>query len=62
MATEPIKIKYNPDHIVQDYYKKINDALLLITSLNLTVTDEEVKRNAYSTFEKNIDLTEVRQE
>ena len=61
-AKELLKVKYNPDRIVQYYYKAINNARLLLTALKETVTDNKVKRNAYSTFEKHIDLKETCQE
>ena len=51
-AKEQLKVEYNPDRIVQHYYKQVNDAHLLLTALKETVTDEEIKRNAYSMFEK----------
>ena len=39
-AKELLKIDYDPDRIVQHYYKQVNDARLLITALKETVTDE----------------------
>ena len=58
-AKELLKVDYDPDRIVQHYYKAINEARLLLTALRETVTDEEVIRNAYATFEKHIDLKEA---
>ena len=58
-AKELLKIDYNPDCIVQHYYKQVNDARLLLMALKETVKDEEIKRNAYPMFEKHIDLKEV---
>ena len=49
-------MEYNPDRIVQQYYKQINEVRLLLTALGNTVIDEDVKRNAYATFEKHINL------
>ena len=46
------EVEYDPDKIPQHYYKAINDARELLTGLRETVTDEEVIRNAYATFEK----------
>ena len=50
---ELLKVEYNPDRIVQHYYKQISEVRLLLTALGETVTDEDVKRNAYATF-KNV--------
>ena len=58
-AKELLKVEYNPDCIVQYYYKAINNAILLLTTLGETVTEEDVKRNTYTTFEKHIDLKEA---
>ena len=58
-AKELLKVEYNPDRIVQHYYKAINEARQLLTGLRETVTDAEVIRNAYATFEKNIDLRDA---
>ena len=58
-ARELLKVDYDPDRIVQHYYKAINEARELLTGLRETVTDAEVMRNAYATFEKNIDLKEA---
>ena len=44
-------MEFDPDRIVQHYYKQTNEARLLLTVLGETVTDEDVKRNAYTTFE-----------
>ena len=54
-----LKAPYDPDHIPQRYYKVISDARILLTALGETVSDEEVKRNAYETFEKHMDLREA---
>ena len=54
-----LKAPYDPDHIPQRYYKVISDARILLTALGETVSDEEVKRNAYETFEKHMDLQEA---
>ena len=61
-AKELLKVDYDPDRTVQHYYKAINEARLLLTALRETVTDEEVIRNAYATFEKHIDLKEACQD
>ena len=50
---------YDPDRIVQHYYKAINEARQLLTGLRETVMNAEVIRNAYATFEKNIDLKDA---
>ena len=55
-ARELLKVEYDPDRIPQHYYKAINEARELLTGLRETVTDAKVIRNAYATFEKNIDL------
>ena len=55
---ELLKLEYDPDWIVQHYYKQINEARLLLTALGETVTDEDLKFNAYATFEKHINLKE----
>ena len=41
------------------YYKQISDARLLLTALGETVTDEDLKHNAYVTSKKHIDLKEA---
>ena len=51
-----LKAPYDPDHIPQRYYKVISGARILLIALGETVSDEEVKRNAYETFEKHMDL------
>ena len=61
-AKELLKVEYNPDRIVQHYYKAINDARLLRTALGETVTDRDVKCDAYAMFTKHIDLKEVCQD
>ena len=61
-AKELLKVDYNPDRIVQHYYKDINEARQLLTALNGTVTEDEVIQNAYVTFEKHIDLKEACQD
>ncbi|OEU14451.1 hypothetical protein FRACYDRAFT_240995 [Fragilariopsis cylindrus CCMP1102] len=58
-AGELLKVDYDPDRIVQHYYKAINEARELLTGLRETVTDAEVMRNAYATFEKNINLKDA---
>ena len=58
-ARELLKVEYDPDKIPQHYYKAINEARELLTGLRETVTDDEVIRNAYATFEKNIDLKDA---
>ena len=52
-------MEYDPDRIVQHYYKNISESRLLLTALKDTVSDAEVMRNAYATFEKHIDLKEA---
>ena len=56
---ELLKVEYDLDRIVQNYYKQISEARLLLTALREIVTDEEVMQNAYATFEKYIDLKEA---
>ena len=58
-SKEFLKVEYDLDRIVQHYYKQVSKARLLLTALNETVTDAEVMRNAYATFERHIDLKEV---
>ena len=58
-ARELLKVDYDPDRIPQHYYKAVNEARELLTRLRETVSDEEVIRNAYATFEKNIDLKDA---
>ena len=38
---ELLKVDYNPDRIVQHYYKQVNKARQLLTALNETVTNAE---------------------
>ena len=58
-AKELLKVDYNPDRIIQHYYKNIDEARQLLTALRETVIDEEVIQKAYATFEKHIDLKEA---
>ena len=58
-ARELLKVDYDPDRIPQHYYKAVNEARELLTGLREIVSDEEVIRNAYATFEKNIDLKDA---
>ena len=58
-AKELLKVDYDLDRIVQLYYKQVNEARQLLTALNETVTNVEIIRNAYATFEKHIDLEEA---
>ena len=51
--------RYDPDRIVQHYYKQGNKARLLLTVLIEAVTDAEIIRNVYATFEKHIHLKEA---
>ena len=51
---ELLKVDYDPDRIVQHYYKKISEARLLLTALRETVTDAEVMRNSFVTVEQHI--------
>ena len=53
---ELLKVEYNPDWIIKNYYKQISEARLLLTALRETVTDEEVMQNVHATFEKHIHL------
>ena len=55
---ELLKVDYDPDRIVQRYYKQVNEARQLLIALRETVTDEEVIQNVYATFKKHIDLKE----
>ena len=59
---ELLKVEYDPDRIVQVYYKKISETRLLLTALRETVSDAEVMRNEYALFEKHIDLKEACQD
>ena len=52
-------MEYNPDRIVQHYYKQVSEIRLLLMVLNETVTDAKVMQNAYATFEKHINLKEA---
>ena len=61
-AKELLKLDYNPDRIVQHYYKDINESRQLLTALRETVIDEEVIQNAYAIFEKHIDLKKACQD
>ena len=56
---ELLKVQYDPDRIVQHYYKNISEARQLLTALKETVTDAEIMRNAFATFEQQIDLKEA---
>ena len=54
-----LKVDYDPDRIVQHYYKQVNEARQLLTALNETVTNADIIRNVYATFEKHINLKEA---
>ena len=56
---ELLKAQYDPDRIVQHYYKNISDTRQLLTALKETVTDAEIMRNEFATFEQQIDLKEA---
>ena len=56
---ELLKVEYDPDWIVQHYYKQVSEVRPLLTALRETVTDAEVMQNAYATFEKHINLKEA---
>ena len=58
-AKELLKVDYNPDPIIQHYYKQVNEARQLLTALNETVTNADIIRNVYATFEKHINLKEA---
>ena len=53
-ANELLKVDYNPDRIIQHYFKDINEAKQLLTALNETVTEDKVIKNTYATLEKHI--------
>ena len=61
-AKELLKVDYNPDQIIQHYYKDINKARQLLMALRETVTDDKVIQNTYATFEKHINLKEACQD
>ena len=47
---ELLKVDYDPDWIVQRYYKQVNKVRQLVTALNETVINAEIIRNAYTTY------------
>ena len=56
---ELLKVEYNPDWIVQNYYEQISEARLLLMALGETIAEGDVKQNAYATFEKHTNLKEA---
>ena len=53
-----LKIAYNPNEIVQIYYKHIQVSVSTLTAFNQTV-NEEIMRHAFEAFEKHLDLTQA---
>ena len=56
---ELLKVRYDPDRIPQHYYKQISEAQQLLAALKDPVTETEIMRNAFATFEQQIDLKEA---
>ena len=56
---EVLEVDYDPDRIVQHYYKNISNARQLLTALKETDTEAEIMRNAFAIFKQQIDLKEA---
>ena len=56
---QDLRVAYNPDEIVQIYYKKLNTATLTIAALGDPVVDVEIMRYLFETFELQSDLKEA---
>ena len=54
-----LKIAYNLDDIVQNYYKKLNTTELTLAALGSPVTEVEIMRCTFESFELQSDLKEV---
>ena len=54
-----LNVAYDPDNIVQVYYKKIQTSKLTLAALDDPVTDEEIMRCTFKTFEAQTDLKEA---
>ena len=57
-----LKVEYDPDRIIQHYYKQIHTTRRLLTVLKEIVTDKDVKRNAYAMFTIHINLKKMCQD
>ena len=57
-----LKVAYNPDDIVQVYYKSLQNSKLSLAALGDPVADEEIMRCAFEAFEVQSDLKEACQE
>ncbi|OEU09765.1 hypothetical protein FRACYDRAFT_248024 [Fragilariopsis cylindrus CCMP1102] len=54
-----LKVAYNPDDIVQIYYKSIQTSKLTLAALGDPITEVEIMRCAFETFEVQSDLKEA---
>ena len=54
-----LKVTYNPNDIVQIYYKKMKNSKLTLAALVDLVTDVEIMRCVYKTFKVQADLNEA---
>ena len=56
---EDSKVAYTFNKIVQTYYGKVKIIVDTLSTLNQTVTDDEIMRHAFKAFEQHNDLKEV---
>lgn len=56
---EDFKVVYNPNKIVQTYYKKIKMTIDTLITLNQTVTNGEIMRHVFEAFEQHNDFKEA---
>ena len=54
-----LKVAYDPDDIVQVYYNKLQNSKLTLAALADPITDVELIRCAFETFEVQADLKEA---
>ena len=53
-----LKVSYYPNNIVQVYYKKLSTSMLNLAALGDLVTEVEIMRCSFETFEVQTDLKE----
>ena len=54
-----LKVAYDPDKIIQVYYKSLQNSKLTLAALGDPVTNVEIMRCAFKSFEVQLDLKEA---
>ena len=54
-----LTVTYDPDEIIQIYYKKLGTTMLTLVALGNPVVDVEIMRCAFESFELKLDLKEA---